>query len=446
MNIEADADDQEDVEDERLEALEESVRRRALEQLAVAPAVQEGPAHDFDFDVEKVKGCSGAEMKRICDVMRERGKKIRKMQREREELARDLAYNRAKAEHISVLRDVLLSKRICLERMMQRMRRKFRRRSCDDHSDNDSSDNGGDDGADGGAASGGKDNSHTGNDERGQANEGSDTSDESQKQEGGRGEENVEEYGDGKPPRTSKAAGKQVAPSVAVGQRAAQRIVRGMPRRLPSSPMAGPSTRKQVPAAPAILPAWDAAATQVAKASSSLVLPSASAQLQPRRPSPVTPLPRSSAAMRRSMAIAQQWLAGMPSGVARPPSDSSPDSAIGAPSIAGPSQVGTARRASLLGALAGDRSREDPIYGGHLSSTFATPAGEQCVPRARRPPIHNGAKASASATNDKRTDNTYAQAGGAPRRQVYLPPRIPGYDARSVPCSKDDDEKQRRKP
>ncbi|EPT01840.1 hypothetical protein FOMPIDRAFT_1048432 [Fomitopsis schrenkii] len=207
-------------------------------------------------------------------------------------------------------------------------------------------------------------------------------------------------------------------------------------RRLPSSHIAGPSTSKTVPAAPAILPAWDAGVQDSSGSPPSPARPPVSARLRPPRPNPVSPPPRPSAPMRRSMAIAQKWLAGFPSAVDLSPSDSSSHSAVGVPSdVAGTSPVGAARRASLMEAFALNNSRKLPISAGGLPSTSAARAGEsipQCVPKARRPPVQNGAESSVSATNEKR-DDTHAAVGDAPQRQVYLPPRIPGYDARSVP-------------
>lgn len=399
----ANSSNQKDLEDERFKAFEESVRRMAHERVPGAPPVQDGPAHDFEFDVHKVKGCSGAEMKRIVDNMRMLAEAVRKIQSGREELQYDLAYNSALAEHINILKMVLLSKRLCLERMMRKMTT-FRRRSHKGNGSNGGDNRGhdGDDSSTGGSAD--NDTASGGKDNEGRADEESDTGGDVREHEGESGNGNGENHGNRQLSSTSKAPGKQVAPSVAAGQRAAQRMVRRM-QRLPSSPMAGPSTSETTLAAPALLPAWDGTAAQGAQSgfdtssdsdsSSSSpppVLPSVTARLRSLSPNPITPPLRSSAPMRRHMANAQNLVAGLPSGVLRPPSGSSTCSAAEEPSRVG----------GLMGALALDTAG-GISRGTRLSYPSAARAGEpisQYEPRERPPPI-DSAEGPVSTTNEK---------------------------------------------
>ncbi|EPT02563.1 hypothetical protein FOMPIDRAFT_1015319 [Fomitopsis schrenkii] len=389
----------EDLEDMRLKLLEERTQRAVHDEPAAAPPAQDGPAHDFDFDLRKVKGCSGVEMLRIAQANAMRAEKIRAIRYKREQLQRDTSFLIEEARCTKILKWVLHSKRLALERMMNMQMSIIRYRSNSVDGGNGGNDGGDDSGAGGSGASGGSSNDGADNGEEDRVvehdtGENSQEDDERHENQGVSDKENGGVHEDREAPSTSKAAGKQVAPPVAAGQQAAQGMMRPLQRR-PSISEAGPSTSQTAPTAPTLLPAWDADAPQSAKSgldsssdsdsSPSPVIPST----YPRSRSPFTPPPRTSVPMRRNMQSARRPLPELVlSPVARPPSVSPPRRVEAFP-LAVLSRVGTARRVSLAGAFALDSHNEHLLFGGGLSSSQESIS--QCMPRARPQPAEGGA-------------------------------------------------------
>ncbi|KAI0736556.1 hypothetical protein C8Q72DRAFT_8048 [Fomitopsis betulina] len=281
----------------------------------------------------------------------------------RQQMYYDIEYLRAQAEYIHTLELVMHSKRISLEELLQMLEKALKAKLAAQRCSHGDGDGNGDDAAgdgsddssagasgDDGAASGGGDSGQEGDCEDSPADEGGDSGD---REHDIRSDEASEGHGNGELPTTSKVAGKQVEPPVAVRRQAARRMARPM-KKLPSR-MAAPSASKTVPAAPALLSAWDTPDAQGSSSSDlgsspSPAFPPVSIQRRPLLADPVAPPRRRSAAMKEK---ARQWLAGLPIDLP------SPLSAGRAPSIE-PSPVGTAR-VSLTGVFALNHSRELPI-------------------------------------------------------------------------------------
>ena len=346
--IEVDPSNLEDTVDAMLKVLEERARSRPT---IAMPDMDDRPRH---------RGCSREELQRMLASAVSQAEKMKMIKLMRQQMYYDIEYLRAQAEYIHTLELVMHSKRISLEELLQMLEKALKaKRAAQRHSHGDGGDvDGGDDSGAGtsggdGASSGGSDDSRTGN---GPPDQGSDE---------GRERDAVS---NGELAGTSKAAGKQVVPPVAVRRPATRRTARPM-KKLPTTRRAGPSSQTS-PAAPA-LPARDAAAVQASSSpglgsSPSPVFPSASTQRRPLQADLVTSPRRLSAAMKGK---AREWLAGLPIDLPRPLTISPYHSAGRAPSIE-PSPVGTAR-ASLTGAFALNSSHELPTLADGLSTTSA---------------------------------------------------------------------------
>ena len=415
----------EDLIDKQLALLEEAVRR-TLGALPPEPPAQDGPAHDFDFDLHQVKGCTGAEMRRIADRTRERAEKARKIAHDRAQLERSFHFLCCQAEHMSMLDKVVASKRLWLEMQMARFKKIFRKPSKGGKSGGGRGGHDGDDGGHDGGAGGsrsrpagrndegekgsGEDDRRAGNDANDEHQENEDGEEEDQEILGGSDKENEVVPDKGKAPTGSTTAKKTVAPPVAAGQRAAQRMVRRL-QRMSSAPTAGPSTSpsQTAPAAPALLPAWDADAHPRPKtgwesssdsASSPPPVPPTAAS--PRR-NPITPPTRSSAPMRRNMESGRRVLAELPDLVARLATASAAGRMLDSSPLAGLPQGGAARRVGLSGAFSLDQFGGNSSFGSLFFGSGPPPvsprAGEsisQCMPRARRQLVEGGAGGSVS--------------------------------------------------
>lgn len=400
--------------DKQLELLEEAVRKTMGELPATPPPAQDGPANGFDFDLHRVKGCSGAEMRRITHATRTRAQRMRGIAHRRAQLERDLHFLRCQAEHMAMLEKVIASKRLWLEQQMNMLGKAFRMRSksgegngSDGHGGGDES-NGSGAGGSRGKSTGGNDDGKTRSEEGNRAEqnvsgdkdwENEDGNEENWENESGSDKENTDVHGTGVALAGSKVVQRDVAPPVAASQRATRRTAHRV-QRLPSL---GPSISQAAAAAPTLLPAWNADALQGtgtgwelssdSGSSPSPGLPLFSARLRSPQPNPFTPPPRSSASIRHNMESARTPLSDLPGIVASLPSTSVASRAVEASPLASLSQLGGARRVSLTGAFALSAPNEHPLFGAGFSSISAR-AGEsisQCMPGARRQLAEDGA-------------------------------------------------------
>ena len=419
-----------DLEDKRLEQLEEAMRR-TMGEVDEAPPLDDGPAHGFDFDLHQVKGCTGVEMRRIAEVTGRRAERIRVLARKRLDFERQLHFLRCQAAHMEILNKVVASKRIWLEKQLARFTKaeKRSRKTGGSGSGGDGGDDGGNNGGAGG--SGGRPAGDNGDDERrdggdrpaedhpGDKNREREDVDEGEDElKGGSDKENevVKENAvtqdEDKAPAASKPAEKTVAPPVAAGQRAAQRMVRRLERMssLPS-PVAGPSTAQAVPNTPALLPAWDADERPRAKTGWESSSDSDSSPPPPhifpqapiaRRQSPprniISPLVRSSALMRRNIET-RAALARLPRHLIRLATASAAGRMLSSsPSAGSPSPPrGAAQGIGLSAAFSTEAAGANAVFGG-MPPPFSPRAGESishCWPRVRQPLAERGASGSA---------------------------------------------------
>ena len=220
-----------DLEDKRLEQLEEAMRR-TMGEVDEAPPVDDGPAHEFNFDLQQVKGCTGVEMRRIAEVTRRRAERIRVLARKRLDFERQVHFLQCQAAHTEILNKVVASKRIWLERQLAHFTRatKRSRMAGGSGSGGDGGDDGGDNGGAGGSGSrpaGGNDGRHDdggdppaedhpgdGKRQREDVNEGEEGIDGGSDKENEvvQAKENEVAQNEGKAPAASKRAEKTVAP------------------------------------------------------------------------------------------------------------------------------------------------------------------------------------------------------------------------------------------
>ena len=423
-----------DLEDKRLEQLEEAMRR-TMGEVDEAPPLDDGPAHGFDFDLHQVKGCTGVEMRRIAEVTGRRAERIRVLARKRLDFERQLHFLRCQAAHTEILNRVVASKRIWLERQLARFT-KAEKRSKKAEGSGGGGDGGDDDGGDNGGA-GGSGSWPTGGDEddercddagnppaedhpgdKNQQHE--DVDEEEEEIDGGSDKESevVQAKGNelaqdkSKAPAASKLAEKTVAPPVAAGQRAAQRMVRRLQRMSSApSPIAGPSTSQMPPTTPALLPAWDADERPKAKTgweSSSdsdssppppPILPQAPiAQRQSPPHNFISPPGRLSAPMHRNIET-RAALARLPRHLIRLATASAAGRMLSSsPSAGSPSPPrGAAQGVGLSGAFSTEAAGANAVFGG-MPPPFSPRAGESishCWPRVRQPLAERGASGSA---------------------------------------------------
>ncbi|KAI0732562.1 hypothetical protein C8Q72DRAFT_817521 [Fomitopsis betulina] len=436
----------EDIGEQQLALAEENAHRTTCDgPAATLPALpaQAGPRPDSDF--QQAKGASRAEMQRIARTAQTQAEQIEATKWMRKDMERSLRFLENQRQQIYTLTMVMHAKRLALEETMVTLEAELKERSKNDHTGRD-----GDEGNNGGDNTGavGRDGEPIGDAPIGEVVrvDEHDASDKHRENYKGRGAGGNDASENGEPSKASE----KLAPPVAAGQRAAQRMVRRL-KRLPSISRAGPSTSQTARNAPALLPAWKAVAPRRAKpswesssdsdSSPSPVLSSAHVRLRSPLAKPVTPPPRTSAPLRRNLESARSPLSELLVPVSRPLALSTARGAAEALPLAVLARGDTARRGSLTGAFALSGANEHPLFGGGRSYTSFPRAGEPHMPRATRRSAEGGAGSSAS------FGNLYAETnedrdGSASQLRAYRPPPIPDYDGRSVPISEDDNDKQ----
>lgn len=394
----------EDIGDQQLALAEENAHRTTCNgPAATLPALpaQAGPRPDSDF--QQAKGASRAEMQRIARTAQTQAEQIEATKWMRKDMERSLRFLENQRQQIYTLTMVMHAKRLALEETMVTLEAELKERSKNDHTGRD-----GDEGNNGGDNTGavGRDGEPIGDAPIGEVVrvDEHDASDKHRENYKGRGAGGNDASENGEPSKASE----KLAPPVAAGQRAAQRMVRRL-KRLPSISRAGPSTSQTARNAPALLPAWKAVAPRRAKSSwesssdsdssPSPVLSSAHVRLRSPLAKPVTPPPRTSAPLRRNLESARSPLSELLVPVSRPLALSTARGAAEALPLAVLARGDTARRGSLTGAFALSGANEHPLFGGGRSYTSFPRAGEPHMPRATRRSAEGGAGSSASFGN-----------------------------------------------